>query len=128
MMWDSRISWEKKEVADEYAKRSFLCKPEEVVLKRFRDEWKCWSVLDLGVGGGRTSQHFGPWAQRYVGSDFSNAMISRCRNRFPHYEFYVDDARAMKFPSQTFDFVAFSYNGLGELPESEIPKAIREIK
>lgn len=73
-------------------------------------------VLDLGVGTGRTTSHLAPRASRYVGVDYSDRMIERCRNQYPHFSFLCANAAAMPmFEGGTFDFVLFSFNGLGTL-------------
>src|ERR1041384_197595 len=120
--------WSDRNRADNYAKRSYLFKPEKNVIERFKDRWKSWSFLDLGVGAGRTTEHFAQLMGRYVGSDFSPAMVDVCRSRFPQFDIIADDARAISFPDGQFDFVAFSYNGISEIPENEIPKALAVIK
>lgn len=122
-----REFWEDQRRAEGYAKRDFLCKPEEVVIERFRQSWKNWSFLDLGVGAGRTTGYFAALMGRYVGSDFATVMVETCRRKYPQYEIVQEDARSLRFESGTFDFVAFSYNGLGDIPEPDIPKALREI-
>ena len=39
-------------------------------------------LLDIGVGGGRTTQHLAPPAKRYVGVDYSAGMVALCQQRF----------------------------------------------
>lgn len=129
MPWDAGRFWADTARAEGYAKRSFLCKAEEVILERFRDDWPRWSMLDLGVGGGRTTERFAPAVGRYVGSDFAPAMVEACRRRFPQYEFRVDDVRNMaQIGDASFDFVAFSYNGLSELAHEDMPAALAEVR
>lgn len=129
MSWDSASFWADTARAEGYARRSFLCKAEEAILERFRDDWPRWSMLDLGVGGGRTTEHFAPVVGRYVGSDFAPAMLEACRKRFPQYEFRLDDVRSMpQVGDASFDFLAFSYNGLSELAHEDMPSALAEIR
>lgn len=71
-------------------------------------------LLDLGVGAGRTVE---PLRQsltdRYVGLDFSPAMIEICRKRYPDADFRVGDARDLSmFRDRSFDVVFFSFNGI----------------
>jgi SAM-dependent methyltransferase len=49
-------------------------------------------VLDIGVGGGRTTPALSARAGRYVGIDFAPAMVEACQARFPDLEFAVGDA------------------------------------
>lgn len=70
-------------------------------------------ILDLGVGGGRTTPWLMQRARRYVGVDYAEAMIEVCRKRFPDAEFQVADAaRLDEFEDNSFDAVVFSFNGI----------------
>ena len=86
------------------------------------------AVLDLGVGGGRTTPYLSAIASRYVGLDYSEVMIRACRNKFPALEFNVADASDLsQFPDASFDSVVFSYNGLDCLmPYENRFKCLRE--
>jgi SAM-dependent methyltransferase len=73
-------------------------------------------ILDLGVGGGRTTGPLMSLARRYVGVDNAPEMIQTCRARFPGAEFDVDDAaRLDRFDDDSFDAVVFSFNGIDYL-------------
>jgi ubiquinone/menaquinone biosynthesis C-methylase UbiE len=84
------------------------------------------SVLDIGIGAGRTvgplSQLFGS----YVGIDYSEPMISTARMRFPMHDLRVMDARRLEFPDQ-FDCVFFSYNGIDYIGFADRCRALRSI-
>ena len=70
-------------------------------------------MLDIGVGGGRTTLHFAPLVKEYVGIDYSQNMIKACQERFAQVSFQTADARSMGiFKDSTFDFILFSYNGI----------------
>lgn len=75
------------------------------------------SLLDLGVGGGRTTPELSRHAGRYVGSDYSAAMVAACRKRFPELAFVEADATNMpQFADASFDAVMFSFNGIDCIP------------
>jgi SAM-dependent methyltransferase len=86
-------------------------------------------VLDLGVGAGRTTPALSTLAGRYVGLDFSDKMIARCREKYPKETFVVGDAADLSaWDDATFDGVVFSFNGLGCLPSDELrTRCLREI-
>jgi SAM-dependent methyltransferase len=70
-------------------------------------------LLDLGVGGGRTTAFLSRTAARYVGVDNSPGMIESCRKKFPHLEFVVADAADLSgFDDASFDIVVFAFNGI----------------
>jgi ubiquinone/menaquinone biosynthesis C-methylase UbiE len=75
------------------------------------------SILDLGVGGGRTTPVLAAKAKRYVGVDYVPGMVDACASKFPNYEFVCADAAALDvFADASFDIVVFSFNGLDVLP------------
>lgn len=77
-------------------------------------------VLDLGVGGGRTTPALSAIARRYVGADYSEAMVAACRQQWPHLDFVHCDATAMRcFEDQSFDAVVFPFNGIDVIRSDE---------
>jgi len=104
------------DVVQEYASFDFLLPPEAELLARYRTRIAGTRILDLGVGAGRTTHHFGPLASTYVGIDLSKPMVEACRKAFaslPGVAFHVADARDLRgFADESFDVVLFSFNGL----------------
>jgi SAM-dependent methyltransferase len=79
-------------------------------------------VLDVGVGGGRTTKYLSSIVRHYIGIDYSRRMIDACRNRFPESTFFVADASDLSlFGNGSFDAVIFSFNGIDFL-ESELQR------
>ncbi len=109
-----------------------LEKPEEAILRLLKNRLKDMKMLDLGVGGGRTTPYFAELVKEYVGVDYSRSMIKACKERFKlneHLSFKVADARNLKeFKDNSFDFVLFSFNGLDYMDEHDRIKALKEIK
>lgn len=99
------------EVARHYAALDYLTPCEQLL---FRTHLKPgMTVLDLGVGGGRTTPYLSKVASSYVGVDRSAAMIQACRNKFPDLDFLLADASDLSvFPDASFDAIVFSFNGL----------------
>lgn len=78
------------------------------------------AILDIGVGGGRTTPYLAKSARRYVGADYSQRMVDSCRARFPALEFYHCDATDMaQFVDSEFDLVVFSFNGIDVIGSDE---------
>jgi SAM-dependent methyltransferase len=77
------------------------------------------AVLDIGVGAGRTTPHLAGRAARYVGLDYSEAMVRRCHAKFPQLRFVTQDATALGFAPESFDVVVFSFNGIDAIPTVE---------
>lgn len=89
-------------------------------------------MLDLGVGGGRTTQHFAPLVGEYVGIDYSPEMIAACKKRFTaasgKFLFEVGDARNLsQFRDNYFDFILFSFNGIDYISHSDRLRVWQEI-
>jgi ubiquinone/menaquinone biosynthesis C-methylase UbiE len=113
-------------VADYYANLNRLTPCERLL---FRNHIKPgMSVLDLGVGGGRTTFYLSRVASRYVGVDYSEAMIQICRGKFPDLDFRLTDASDLSvFPSASFDAIVFPFNGLDYVvPDEKRKQCLRE--
>jgi ubiquinone/menaquinone biosynthesis C-methylase UbiE len=88
------------------------------------------AILDVGVGGGRTTPYLFRKASRYVGVDYSEEMIRLCRGKFPQLEFLVADASDLsKFADRSFDAIVFAFNGLDYvLPAEKRRQCLRECE
>jgi SAM-dependent methyltransferase len=109
--------YEASEVAAHYAALDYLTPCERLLFDTYVPSGS--AILDLGVGGGRTTSHLASRASRYVGVDYSAAMIRACQSKFPGLEFVVADAANLAiFPAASFDVVVFAFNGMDYvLPE-----------
>lgn len=125
--------WNNSKVTSNYASVDNLLKPEKTILDLLRDRLPLMRMLDLGIGGGRTSVHFEPLVYEYVGSDYAENMVEACIKRFPNAgartRFEVIDATDMKsVPNAYYDFILFSYNGIDCIAPEDRDKAFREIQ
>jgi ubiquinone/menaquinone biosynthesis C-methylase UbiE len=112
--------------AEYYARLESLTNCEQLLFDKYLRPGM--AILDLGVGGGRTTSYLSSIASRYVGLDYSSEMIRVCRHKFPDLEFICCDADDLSsVPDQTFDAVVFSFNGLDcLLPESKRMRCLAE--
>ncbi|MGD0176607.1 MAG: class I SAM-dependent methyltransferase [Candidatus Bathyarchaeia archaeon] len=85
-------------------------------------------ILDLGVGGGRTTPYLSSLSKNYVGVDYSEEMIRVCRSKFPDKQFIMLDASDLsRFEDSSFDAIVFSFNGLDILhPDAKRLQCLRE--
>lgn len=115
-MKPSPTLFNRKKVVKHWKTVGGIQKPEEAILNLLRDELPAMSMLDIGVGAGRTTQYFRPLVKRYLGIDYSPGLIDACREKFGtsmHLQFKVWDARNLRaLPEDRFDFILFSYNGI----------------
>lgn len=119
-----------KKITSDYAARDYLDKPEKSIIEELKPYLKDMSMLDMGVGAGRTTKYFLPLVNCYIGADYAPNMIEECRRKFSRRNiFEVADVRDMKkFASDMFDFVLFSYNGIDSFDEKSRLVALSEIK
>lgn len=116
-----------------YSQLKQLQPAEKVILERLKPQLSSMRMLDMGIGGGRTTSHFAPLVKEYVGIDYSAEMIAACRERFskatPSLSLEVVDARSMKqFPDHSFDFILFSFNGIDYVSEGDRLKIFEEVR
>src|SRR3989344_4525221 len=119
--------------AENFARDNRLQEPEKTILKILKDRLKDSSMLDIGVGAGRTLPYVAALVREYVGIDYSLSMIEACRNNFPdpppHVSFKICDAADMRmFQDDSFDFILFSYNGIDVLSHEKRMQVFSEVR
>jgi len=85
---------------------------ERVAIEHVADAVRGGAILDIGIGGGRTAPLMAEISANYRGVDYTPAMVEVARRRFPKLCFHEMDARRMNFADDSFQLVAFSYNGI----------------
>lgn len=120
------------EVVRYYGSDPALQPPEQRILEALRPQLASMSMLDIGVGTGRTTTYFAPLVRVYVGMDYAPSMVAECERRFGvepgKREFRTADARDLRdFADDSFDFVLFSYNGIDYISHEERIRALAEI-
>lgn len=126
----NRAVFGRPDVVRFYATRDALQGGEATVLRELTPRLADCAMLDVGVGGGRTTLHFASRVRRYVGIDYAPEMIDACRARFPDptIELLVADARALPFGDDTFDLVMFSHCGIDYVAHDDRLKILREVR
>ena len=130
-MWahENQRLYERRLVGAHYARKTDLKPDEAAILRRYRAEIAEGRILDIGVGGGRTTPHLLEISSDYIGVDYSHEMIERCRRRFPGVDFQLFDARDLSaFPASSFDFVIFTYNGIDAVGHEDRIKILSGIR
>ncbi|MGZ3863967.1 MAG: class I SAM-dependent methyltransferase [Bacteroidia bacterium] len=120
------------EVVSYYRNYNVLQKPEIKILEMLGEDLKKMSMLDIGIGGGRTTHFLCPLVKQYTGIDYSEKMVKSCiesfKGKFSNAAFYCEDARTLgKFPDNSFDFVLFSFNGIDYVNETERTQILIQI-
>ena len=73
----NKTTYQERKVVQHYLGRTNLQKPEETILDMFRNRLGNMRMLDIGVGGGRTTCHFAP--RRCVGKNYHAERLRKCR-------------------------------------------------
>ena len=119
-------------IVNYYAQLELLQPAEQTILDQLRDKLPTMKMLDIGIGGGRTTKHFAPLVDSYTGIDYSEGMIDACQTRFGEntnaMTLQVGDARDMtEFADDSFDFILFSFNGIDYVSHGDRLNILREI-
>jgi SAM-dependent methyltransferase len=102
---------------------------EQRILERLRPRLTDKKLLDIGVGGGRTTPYLLSLSRDYCAIDYSDKLVRLTKAKFGLDSVYCCDARDMRrFNDQTFDFVMFSFNGIDYIAHEGRLAALREIR
>ncbi len=125
---DNQQTYSRDDVVDHYVRASELMPAERYLFPKYVQAGL--AVLDVGVGGGRTTPYLAPQASRYLGIDYAAAMVEACRRRFPDLEFAVGDATHLEgLADAQFDIAIFSFNGIDSIATDEARiAALAELK
>lgn len=128
--WDlHREMYNSHDVVSQYSSHEYLTPAENAILALLRCDLADMYMLDVGVGGGRTVEHFAPLVRSYIGVDIAEEMIKACRTKFPQYNFAVADAADLShYGDESFDFILFSYNGIDHLDLDRRHRSLREFR
>jgi len=115
-------------VAEYYAELNYLTPCERLLFDAYLRPGM--AILDLGVGGGRTTPYLSLIAGRYVGVDYASEMIAACRKKFPQLEFETANASDLsRFATSSFDAVVMAFNAMDYvIPDESRFRALREIR
>jgi ubiquinone/menaquinone biosynthesis C-methylase UbiE len=128
---DHKNLYDSEHVSRDYGKRDYLEPAEETLITELGPgRLAAMDMLDMGVGGGRTTKYFAPLVRYYIGADYAPAMLKVCKLRYAgDFNFIECDARAMKvFKDDSFDFVLFSFNGIDSFSHKDRMTALKEIR
>src|SRR5580693_871329 len=103
----NRGVWRSRTAVDEYQYlHGWIDDGERVAIEAVADEVRGLPLLDIGVGGGRTTSLLRLLTDDYVGVDWSPEMVEICRSNHPGADIRQADARDLSaFASSTFKCV-----------------------
>jgi len=124
----NKRSFSRKRILRWYLKCQGLFEVEKVILNRLKSSIRGKSLLDVGVGGGRTTKFLLDISEEYIGVDYTAGFVESARKNYPHATFVLGDARDLRlFGDRSFDFALFSYNGIDYMPHDGRLCALNEI-
>jgi len=129
----NKETYSSKKVIDYYNKYESLQKPEQTIFNLLKNDLAGMKMLDIGIGAGRTTRHFGPFVKHYTGIDYAKGMVDACeikfKAEFPAFIFREADVRKLEaFAANEFDFVFFSFNGIDYMTAEERFLALTQIR
>lgn len=116
-------------VVQEYAAFAELYPGEIALINEISFDYSSPSILDIGVGAGRTVEALRGISGSYIGIEPAPGMVRRAQELHPEADLRcanVLDLAAVAPPS-SFDIAFFSFNGIDYLTHEERLKALREV-
>jgi ubiquinone/menaquinone biosynthesis C-methylase UbiE len=93
------------------------------------DKFRGQPILDLGVGGGRTTPLLRSISEDYTAIDFAESMVEICRSKYPDVRVSLGDARDLsRFADDSFGLVMFSWNGIDAVDHDGRGQILREVR
>lgn len=117
-------AWEREKAVNMFSEDA-LQAPEQAIFNML--PLASMSVLDIGIGAGRTTHYLASRCKHYIGVDYSAPMIEAAKQQFPSIALHVADARSLPF-QEHFDFILFSFNGIDNMPHEDRITTLNEIK
>jgi SAM-dependent methyltransferase len=114
-------------VAAEYAIEGWGDPGEPGALILAADQARGRPVLDLGVGGGRTTALLRLVSSEYIGIDYTPELVELCRKRHPDADIRPGDARDLTgIPDGSQGLVVFSNNGIDAVDHAGRERVLSE--
>ncbi len=124
----NRRTYASAEVVNWYDELDFIYKPEVVILQKLTPLIKDKKLLDLGIGGGRTTRLLLKLSSDYTGIDYTPAAVKVVKSKYPGANVLCADARDLSaFEDADFEFVLFSLNGIDYVDHQDRLKVLSEI-
>lgn len=124
----NKRAYARADVLSHYERLDMLLEPERILLERLAPGLRGKKILDIAVGGGRTTKYLLEISGDYTGVDYTPEFVEVARRKFPAARIECRDARDLSaFAGGTFDFVMFSFNGIDYVPHEDRMRALREI-
>ncbi|MEO6305823.1 MAG: class I SAM-dependent methyltransferase [Bacteroidia bacterium] len=86
------------------------------------------SVLDIGIGGGRTTSYLINKCKKYIGIDYSEGFVNAVKKKHLTADIRLMNATDLsEFENNSFDLINFSFNGIDYVGFEDRKKILSEI-
>ena len=125
----NRQAWQQPDTVHVYRKLQGHTDPgEQAAIDYVAGEARSRPLLDIGVGGGRTTPLLQAISTDYVGIDYTEAMVQVCRHQHPDTRIEHMDARDLSaFADGQFALAMFSFNGIDAIDYADRHTVLREV-
>jgi SAM-dependent methyltransferase len=121
-------TYSSKRVVNWYQRLHEITAVENIIFGKYRDLIGKGNVLDMGIGGGRTTGYLVKRCHKYTGIDYSQRFVEFVKKKYPDQDLRIADARDLsQFEDNSFDFVNFSFNGIDYVDLAGRQKILSEI-
>ncbi len=123
----NKTTYARADVQEYFQSIEDLFEAEKVLFDKLRPVIKDSKILDIGIGGGRTTKFLLEISSDYTGVDYVSEFAEATSKNYPDAKILCGDATDMKeFDNETFDFALFSYNGIDSVSHEDRLKILKE--
>jgi ubiquinone/menaquinone biosynthesis C-methylase UbiE len=124
----NRAAYANAEGNDRYDDLDFLFDTEAAIFKEITPIIKDKKLLDIGIGGGRTTQFLLEISGDYTGIDYTPRYAELVQKKSPAAKILCCDTRDLRvFDDETFDFALISFNGIDYMSQDDRMRTLKEI-
>lgn len=111
---NNNSKWNNQKIIKWYISRKHIQNGEKKILELV-DFLNIKTMLDIGVGGGRTSMYFLNLVESYLGIDIVPDFIDTLQKKYSQKQFKCMNVLDIINLEKTYDFILFSHNGIDNL-------------
>jgi len=111
---NNNSKWDNQKIIKWYISRKHIQNGEKKILELV-DFLNIKTMLDIGVGGGRTSMYFLNLVESYLGIDIVPDFIDTLQKIYSQKQFKCMNVLDITNLEKTYDFILFSHNGIDNL-------------
>ena len=124
----NRRAWASADGIDRFLDEGWTDPGERAAIGHVAAEMANRTILDIGVGAGRTVPLLTAISDDYVAIDYTEALVDLCRTRHPGRCIAHGDARDLSaFADGSVDLAVFSYNGIDAVDPSGRAAVLRAV-